>query len=146
MNSKHCIILAAIAASMAGCTSGSETSEPDNSDTTIAESLASPTAQSLIGDWQVSLFFDPNGDPSPTTLKITSIDEGVMSGSFYETPFEHANVTAFKNEVTFTVITSDGTGPYATSGRLLADGTLRGQTLSTGRDFLMPWTAEKDKD
>lgn len=66
-----------------------------------------------------------------------------MGGTFYASPFESGRVTERDGAVVISVITSDGSGPYATSGRLITPDQIDGQTLSTGRDFLMTWSATK---
>lgn len=106
---------------------------------------ASAPAQmsSLVGVWDVALHFDPTQPPSATILEINAVDAGVLTGSFYGTEFEVARAVNFEGEIRLSFITSDGSGPYASAGRLLPDGTLSGQTLSTGRGFLMAWTAKK---
>ncbi|MEO0975134.1 MAG: hypothetical protein AAFX85_18755, partial [Pseudomonadota bacterium] len=48
--------------------------------------------------------------------------------------------TVHPGTLLFTAVTADGTGPYLHSGRRVGE-CLEGQTLSTGRDFLMAWTA-----
>lgn len=97
----------------------------------------------LVGVWDVALYFDPTQPPSATVLEINAVDTGVLTGSFYGTEFEVARAVNFEGEIRVSFITSDGSGPYASAGRLLPDGTLSGQTLSTGRGFLMAWTAKK---
>jgi len=95
------------------------------------------------GTWAVALYFDPPNPPSQTELVFKFDDEGEMSGSFYGSEFERSNGVLFENEYAFTAVTSDGTGPYIHSGRLKCDGKLYGQTLSEGRDFIMPWIATR---
>ena len=96
---------------------------------------------SLVGVWDVALHFDPTQPPSATVLEISAVEAGDLTGSFYGTEFEVARAVSFEGEIRLSFITSDGSGPYASAGRLLPDGTLSGQTLSTGRRFLMAWTA-----
>jgi len=101
-------------------------------------------ATRLMGNWDVSLYFDPDSPPSTTTMEITQVNaDGTLAGRFYQSPFEMGRYTQKDGEIILTVVTSDGSGPYATSGRLQSDGSIKGQTLSTGREFLMPWTAQK---
>lgn len=98
---------------------------------------------SLIGVWDVALHFDSTQPPSATVLEISAVDAGGLSGSFYGTEFEVARAVSFEGKIHLSFITSDGSGPYASAARLSPDGTLSGQTLSTGRSFLMAWTAKK---
>ncbi|MBR9826542.1 MAG: hypothetical protein GYB36_12185 [Alphaproteobacteria bacterium] len=100
--------------------------------------------EELIGTWDVALHFSPDAPPSATVMEITAVNEdGTMTGSFYQSAFETARYRVEDDMLIISVITSDSTGPYATSGRLYLDGYFAGQTLSTGRDFLMAWTAER---
>ncbi|MEO0713659.1 MAG: hypothetical protein AAFY37_07070 [Pseudomonadota bacterium] len=106
----------------------------------------SPAESDLVGRWTVSLYFSPTAPPSSTTMEVTSVDEtGTMTGTFYGTPFDSAKATLRGDVVIFALLTEDGTGPYATSGRLGAGDQIEGQTLSTGRDFIMAWTAERQE-
>lgn len=99
----------------------------------------------FIGDWQVSLYFSPGAPPSTTSMTIETInDDGTLVGSFYQTPFEHGRFTIRNEQLIFVVLTSDNSGIYSTSGRMNLSGTIEGQTLSIGRNFLMPWTAIRD--
>lgn len=101
-------------------------------------------ADDLIGSWDVALYFSPEAPPSATVLEIaTATPDGALTGSFYQTPFEIGRYTEQDGRLIIAVMTSDESGPYATSGRLTSPGTIEGQTLSTGRDFLMSWTATK---
>jgi len=96
----------------------------------------------LIGRWDVSLFYDPDSPPAPTELVISDIHEdGTIEGTFYQSPFSSGRATKRGDVVIISVITSDGSGDYTTSGRLYPDARFEGQTLSTGRGFLTPWTA-----
>lgn len=126
-----------VGAILIGCT--------DKSPAPSMASAASAPAEmpSIIGVWDVALHYDASQAPSATSLDIRSEDAGALIGSFYGTEFEIARTVVFNDELRISFITSDGSGPYASSARLLPDGTLSGQTLSTGRGFLMAWTAER---
>ena len=97
-------------------------------------------AEALIGEWAVDLYYSPTAEPSKTEMVIKSLKDGGLVGTFYQSEFEKSGYTVFEDEVLFTVQTSDGSGPYLTSGRLNGE-CINGQTLSTGRDFLMAWKA-----
>ena len=102
---------------------------------------------SLIGTWDVSLFYDPDSPPAATELVISDVmSDGTISGTFYQSPFEFGRAIQRGDVVIISVITSDGSGPYSTSGRLYPDGRFEGQTLSTGRGFLTPWLAVKQTE
>lgn len=108
------------------------------------EAASTPDPQVLLGTWDVALYFSASAPPSATVMEISAVNEdGTLAGTFYQSEFEQGRYRLTSDSVVFTVITSDSTGPYATSGRVQADGRIEGQTLSTGRDFLMAWTAQK---
>lgn len=101
-----------------------------------------PTLEALVGTWKVSLHHSPTEPPSETTLVITDTTEGILTGTFYDTPFIKARAIVHDDEVLFSLVTADKSGEYLHSGEL-EDGSLEGQTHSVGRDFLMAWTAER---
>lgn len=116
----------------------------------VSEDMSSKpavSAETLIGTWDVSLYFSKDAPPSSTTLIVTKVADGDLAGSFYGSSFSESGVTVFKDEVLFTAVTADGTGPYLHSGRLSGGAEMiEGQTLSTGRDFLMAWTAVRQTE
>lgn len=102
------------------------------------------SASGLIGTWEVALYFDPNSPPSATVMEVTAVNaNGTLEGTFYQSPFEMARYTAKDDEIIVSFVTSDGSGLYGTSGRLLENGEFKGQTLSAGRNFLIPWKASR---
>jgi hypothetical protein len=111
--------------------------------TAFALLIAQPETTDLAGTWDVALYFSENSPPSATVMVIESTENEELKGTFYNSPFIEGRVRAFQDGVIFTVMTQDNSGPYLTSGRLGEDGTITGQTLSVGRDFLMGWTATR---
>lgn len=106
-----------------------------------------PVAEDLIGTWDVALYFSPDSPPSATVMEISAVNtNGTLTGTFYQSAFETGRYTTRDGEVIISVVTSDGSAPYATSGRLSTDGAIEGQTLSLGRDFLMAWSATKAEE
>ena len=102
---------------------------------------ASPASTAdFIGTWKVSLFYSEGQPPSQTTMIIDKVDDGVVSGSFYGSPFGDARARQFQQTLAFTATTEDNSGLYIHSGRL-KDNVIYGQTLSVGRSFLMTWKA-----
>lgn len=109
-----------------------------------AEDKAASAAAHLTGNWEVSLFYSADAPPSSTLMTIDAVSEdGVLSGSFYGTPFAAiSRATERGGVIVFTAVTADNSGNYVHSGRL-QDGVIEGQTLSEGRGFLMTWQAER---
>jgi hypothetical protein len=100
-------------------------------------------ASSLLGNWDVSLNFDPSAPPSKTEMRIFSVDDGALKGTFYGSDFQSGRVTSLSTTWILAARTGDQSGAYWHSGRLQADGSIEGQTLSEGRNFLMTWRAVK---
>lgn len=139
-------LFAASLIALSGCVSGY--SSADQLDTAIESSATDQvSAVDLTGVWDVSLFFSPTAAPSATTMKILSVNgDGTLTGTFYDTPFETARYTEREGQIAFSVITRDGSGLYATSGRLSQSGLIEGQTLATGREFIMMWAAKPQSE
>jgi hypothetical protein len=111
-------------------------------DAVTAAGRVAVTPEALSGTWNVALRFDPAAPPSATTMQVSSITDGMARGTFYGSAFDNARVTMDGSDVIFTATTADQSGQYIHSGRLRR-GVITGQTLSVGRNFLMPWTATK---
>ena len=109
------------------------------------EEAAMPVA-SIEGSWDVALYFNADAPPSSTQMVINATNDGVLTGSFYGSPFaDVSRITARGDVIAFSAVTSDASGSYYHSGRLDGD-IIEGQTLSEGRGFLMTWTANREPD
>lgn len=98
----------------------------------------------LLGAWRIDLRPSAEADPYTVIMNIESIDEGRITGTFYNgSPISDGLVSTSWGVTRFAFTTSDGTGQYDTTGTL-RNGILKGTTRSRGRDFLMEWngTAE----
>jgi len=117
----------------------------EDPETAPSVALAEPeVSDRLMGTWDVALYFSPGSPPSATVMEITAVrSDGTLEGNFYQSAFELARYVVREDQLIISVVTSDGSGRYQTSGRLSPSGEFRGQTHSIGRDFLMPWTAER---
>ncbi|MEL6686607.1 MAG: hypothetical protein AAFP97_03190 [Pseudomonadota bacterium] len=134
-------VMALVAAPLTGCSNASQGLVLDGPQVVEGALIAD---SALLGTWDVSLYFSPDAPPSKTQMVVTAVGEdSTLAGTFYDSPFLNGRYTTFDDEIRFTVVTTDRTGPYLTSGVLGADGTMAGQTLATGREFLMAWSAEK---
>lgn len=112
----------------------------------IAQSvLPAPTIADLEGEWSVALYYAAEQPPSTTTMVVQIDDDGRLGGLFYGSDFEAVQTTIRFDTPTIAAVTSDGSGVYFHSARLI-DGRLEGQTFSVGRDVLMMWTAERTHD
>ena len=115
----------------------------DEAGAPVSPNAAEANLSDLIGVWDIALFYDPSEPPSATVMEISSIEDGEVAGAFYGAAFSSAQATIHRGEIIFSAVTSDGSGPYTHAGRLTSDGDFFGQTLSTGRGFVMAWEATR---
>lgn len=95
--------------------------------------------QELIGNWEIDLRPTPTDSPYIVKFTITKLDgEGVLQGTFYDTPFTNGRINTEWGKLHFAFTTSDGSNTYFTSG-YLSNGKLSGATFTEGRGFVMPW-------
>jgi hypothetical protein len=99
-------------------------------------------ANDLIGTWQVDLRPTPDAAPYYQDFVVTAVNGNSFTGTFYNSEIKQGKINTDWGAVSFAFVTSDGSGAYNTSGQL-KNGKLEGSTHSLGRDFLMPWRAEK---
>jgi len=128
---------------LAGCASAPLAGELASSSAQIS---AKPvTAEVLDGTWDVALYFSADSPPSATEMQFKTEGSKIVSGSFYQSEFQKADLSIRNGVLAFAFVTTDGLAPYNTSGRYI-DGRIEGQTHSLGRDFLMIWTATRRTD
>lgn len=97
----------------------------------------------LAGRWIVDLRPSPE-EPKydkPMTLAIAA--DRTVSGTFYESEIEAGRASASNGRLCFAFMTSDGVGPYHTSGCLVGDRIL-GQTWAEHRKFVLNWSAARE--
>jgi hypothetical protein len=102
-----------------------------------------PALAALSGRWIVDLRPSPTSPAydKPMTLAIEA--DRTISGTFYESDIEAGQVSASNGRVCFAFRTTDGVGPYHTSGCLLGDRIL-GQTWAEHRTFVLNWSAVRE--
>lgn len=97
----------------------------------------------LAGRWTVDL--RPSSDAPkydrPMVLEIAP--DRVVRGSFYDSAIEAGRASASNGRICFAFRTTDGVGPYHTSGCLVGN-RIVGQTWAEHRGFVLNWTAERD--
>lgn len=103
------------------------------------------SSQLIAGTYKVCLFYSAEAPPSETVLVLSEPPKTgqAIEGSFYGSPFSLGKFTLNDGTPTFVAVTADNSGKYYHSGRWRNDGVIEGQTLSEGRDFLMPWYATR---
>lgn len=107
--------------------------------------IASPAGDpgDLVGTWTVDLRPTPDSGPYYQPFSIQEADFQTLSGTFYGSPIQMAEINTAWDRVEFAFVTTDGSARYVTIGSL-EDGTMRGTTYSSDRGLLQPWTAERD--
>nr|WP_137676187.1 hypothetical protein [Parerythrobacter lutipelagi] len=108
----------------------------------VAASPAEEGAAALSGDWVVDLRLSLDDEAYTQPMTLTVASDGVVTGSFYNSEILAGRVGTAQNRTCVAFRTSDGSGLYHTSG-CLVDGKMVGQTWSEGRNFVLPWTAER---
>lgn len=117
---------------------GSAPTEP------AAAGSAATGLERLAGRWQVDL--RPSSD-APEYLKPMSLaiaGDRSIRGSFYDSEIESGRASASNGRACFAFRTTDGVGPYHTSGCLVGERIL-GQTWAEHRQFLLNWSAVRDR-
>lgn len=111
----------------------------------ISLERAAADAEQLLGSWQIDLRPSADAAPYTVTMNIAAIDDGTITGTFYDgSPIANGSISVSWGVTRFAFTTEDGSGTYHTSGTL-RNGTLRGTTHSLGRAFLMEWNGTPSK-
>lgn len=99
--------------------------------------------ETLAGRWIVDLrpSLDAPKYEKPMVLDIAP-DRSVR-GSFYDSAIDAGRASASNGRMCFAFRTTDGVGPYQTSGCLIGD-RIFGQTWAEHRKFVLNWTAERE--
>lgn len=106
----------------------------------LAATTAPAAFAALVGRWQVDLRPSPE-EPAyvkPMTLEIAA--DRSIRGSFYDSEIEAGRASASNGRLCFAFRTTDGVGPYHTSGCLVGD-RIVGQTWAEHRKFVLNWSA-----
>lgn len=104
--------------------------------------LAAFSPAALAGTWSVDLRPTPES-PAYTQPMTLMIDEkGAVTGTFYGAPIAAGRASHGNGRTCLAFNTGDQSGAYHHSG-CLRGGVMEGLSWSTGRDFLLPWTAAR---
>ena len=113
--------------------------------------LLSPTASAetvveryapLAGSWKVDLRVTLTDAPYAQPMVLTVAEDGSLTGSFYNSEILAGRVGRGQDRKCVAFRTTDGKGFYHSSA-CLVEGKMIGQTWSEGRNFVLPWTAER---
>lgn len=96
----------------------------------------------LPGAWKVDLRVALTDAPYVQPMIITVAEDGTVAGSFYNSEILAGRVGRGQDRKCVAFRTTDGNGLYHSSA-CLVDGKMIGQTWSEGRNFVLPWTAER---
>lgn len=96
----------------------------------------------LAGTWKVDLRVSLADAPYSQPMVITVAEDGSVTGSFYNSEILAGRVGRGQDRKCVAFRTTDGKGLYHSSA-CLVDGKMIGQTWSEGRNFVLPWTAER---
>lgn len=102
---------------------------------------AAEPAKPLEGRWQVDLTTDP-AKPYRKTMELHLAADGSVTGSFYDSRIEGGQWKTDRGRTCVSFRTSDGVGPYHSSGCLRGD-VVEGQTWAEHRRFLFNWNARR---
>ncbi|MFZ1741998.1 MAG: hypothetical protein WAT93_04045 [Pontixanthobacter sp.] len=105
---------------------------------------ASPSERSaaLSGAWTVDLRLGLTDAPYTQPMDLAVAEDGEVTGSFYNSEILAGRAGTAQDRTCVAFRTTDGSGFYHTSA-CLVDGKMIGQTWSEGRNFVLPWTAER---
>lgn len=110
---------------------------------TVAAAQSPSPYAAMEGTWTVDL--RPSLDDAPYTqpmiLEIAA--DRTVTGSFYNSEILAGRAGTAQGRSCIAFRTTDGQGFYHTSA-CLVDGRMVGQTWAEGRNFVLPWTAEKN--
>lgn len=97
----------------------------------------------LAGRWVVDLRTAPDEPRYDKQMVLEIAPDRTVRGSFYDSVIEAGQASASNGRVCFAFRTTDGVGPYHTSGCLVGDQIL-GQTWAEHRRFVLNWTAGRE--
>jgi hypothetical protein len=110
---------------------------------TAAAVAALAAAAALAGRWIVDLRAAPDEPRYDKTMVLEIDADRIVTGSFYDSVIEAGRASASNGRTCFAFRTTDGVGPYHTSGCLVGDRIL-GQTWAEHRKFVLNWTAARE--
>jgi len=96
----------------------------------------------IEGNWTVDLRPSLDDPPYSQPMALHIAADKVITGSFYNSEILAGRAGTAQGRSCVAFRTTDGKGFYHSSA-CLVDGKMIGQTWSEGRNFVLPWTAEK---
>lgn len=102
-----------------------------------------PALLPIAGRWIVDLRPSPDAPKYDKAMVLAIGADRTVRGSFYDSDIEAGRASASNGRVCFAFTTTDGVGPYHTSGCLVGDRIL-GQTWAEHRQFVLNWSAARE--
>jgi hypothetical protein len=109
----------------------------------VAPTPAAAPLAALAGSWQVDLRPSPEEPAYLKKMTLEIVADRSVRGTFYDSEIEAGRASASNGRLCFAFRTTDGVGPYHTSGCLVGD-RIVGQTWAEHRKFLLNWTAVRE--
>ena len=94
------------------------------------------------GEWSVDLRLSLDDPPYAQPMTLSLVGEGEVAALFYGSPIEAGRAGEAKDRTCLSFRTSDESGPYFHAACLEGE-KMTGQSWSTGRGFVLPWTATR---
>ena len=112
----------------------------------VAALLAGPAVAGgvadMAGSWKVDLRLKLTDAPYSQPMQLAIAPDGKVSGSFYNSEILAGKAGTAQDRTCVAFRTTDGSGLYH-SQACLVDGRMVGTTWAEGRNFILPWTAER---
>lgn len=99
--------------------------------------------EALEGRWIVDLRPSPEAPRYQKLMVLNTSPDQSIRGLFYESTIEAGRISTSNGRICFAFRTTDGNGPYQTSGCIVGD-RIFGQTWAEHRKFILNWTAERE--
>lgn len=112
--------------------------------TLFAAATAAAPPPLVAGNWTVDLRLSAEDAPYSKPMVLTVAPDGSLSGEFYESIIEAGRFNDKAGRQCVAFRTSDNSGPYQHSA-CLEGKNIKGISWSTGRNFLLQWTATRAK-
>lgn len=97
----------------------------------------------LAGRWIVDLRPSPDAPSQDKKMVLEVAADRSIRGSFYDSTIDAGRSSASNGRTCFAFRSTDGVGPYHTSGCLVGDRIL-GQTWAEHRNFVLNWSAVRE--
>lgn len=101
-----------------------------------------PSYEVIEGAWSVDLRVALDDPPYSQPMVLVIAADNTVTGSFYNSEILAGRAGTAQGRSCIAFRTADGKNSYHSSACLI-DGRMVGQTWAEGRDFVLPWTAEK---